>query len=83
MFKGKLVKIGDSGGDESCNVDLGIIHGHGPRRDCSEGPHVSIKERPAADPKEVSYFRHGRKDKNEGRKPKVEILRGGRGTHWK
>lgn len=44
---------------------------------------MSIKERPAADPKEVSYFRHGRKDKNEGRKPKVEILRGGRGTHWK
>lgn len=31
MFNGKLVKTGGSGGDESCNVDLGIIHGCGPR----------------------------------------------------
>lgn len=41
---------------------------------------MSIKERLVADPKEGSYLRHGRKDKNEGRKPKVEFLRGERNS---
>ena len=61
--------------DKSCSADWECLEhrwrrGQAGGESAQEEEYMRIKERPAADPKEGSRLRCGRKDENQGRQPK-------------